>query len=114
MFKQYKQMNDIHVYFIQTYGKQILHNYYCQIVALEICDESQKLFKGLPYKGYIWAYTKAIYVLFKGYLYTVYLGIPRCYTFVNPIKGYLGILKTIYIKHTYNLTRVTKGHIRAL
>jgi len=31
-------MNDIHIYFIQTYEKQILHNYYCQIVTHEIGD----------------------------------------------------------------------------
>ncbi len=32
-------MNDIHVYFIQTYEKQISHNYYCQIMTHEICDD---------------------------------------------------------------------------
>jgi hypothetical protein len=36
MFKQYKYMNDIYVYYIQTYEKQILHDYYCQIH--EVCD----------------------------------------------------------------------------
>jgi len=33
MFKQYKYMNDIYVYSIQTYEKQNLHDYYCQIMA---------------------------------------------------------------------------------
>jgi hypothetical protein len=33
-----KWMNDIHVYSIQTYEKQILHDYYCQIVPHEVCD----------------------------------------------------------------------------
>jgi hypothetical protein len=32
-------MNDICVYSIWTYDKQILHDYYCQIVIHEICDE---------------------------------------------------------------------------
>jgi len=31
-------MNDIHVYSIRTYEKQILHNYYYQIVTYEVCD----------------------------------------------------------------------------
>jgi hypothetical protein len=31
-------MNDIRVYFIQTCEKQILHDYYCQIMTYEICD----------------------------------------------------------------------------
>jgi hypothetical protein len=33
-------MNDICVYFIQTYEKHILHNYYYQSVTCEICDVS--------------------------------------------------------------------------
>jgi hypothetical protein len=31
-------MSDICVYSIRTYEKQILHNYYCQIVTHEVCD----------------------------------------------------------------------------
>jgi hypothetical protein len=31
-------MNDIHVYSIWTYEKQILHDYYCKIVTHEVCD----------------------------------------------------------------------------
>jgi len=31
-------MNDICVYSIQTYEKQILGDYYCQIMTHEICD----------------------------------------------------------------------------
>jgi hypothetical protein len=31
-------MNDIHIYFIQTYGKKISLNNYCQIMSDEICD----------------------------------------------------------------------------
>jgi hypothetical protein len=31
-------MNDVCVYSIQTYEKQILHDYYYQIVAHEVCD----------------------------------------------------------------------------
>jgi len=38
MFKQYKYMNDIHVYSIWTYEKQILHDNYHQIMAHEVCD----------------------------------------------------------------------------
>jgi len=38
MFKQYKYMNDIYVYYIQTYEKQILHDYYCQIMTHEVYD----------------------------------------------------------------------------
>jgi len=38
MFKQYTYMNDIRVYSIRTYEKQIYHDYYCQIVAHEVCD----------------------------------------------------------------------------
>ncbi len=38
MFKQYKQLNDIRVYSIQTYEKKISHDYYCQIVTHEVCD----------------------------------------------------------------------------
>jgi hypothetical protein len=33
-------MNDISVYSIQTYEKQISHNYYYQIVTHEVCDAS--------------------------------------------------------------------------
>jgi hypothetical protein len=36
--KHYKQMNDIHVYSVQTYEKQISHDYYCQIVTYEVCN----------------------------------------------------------------------------
>jgi hypothetical protein len=32
-------MNDIHVYSIQTYEKHILHDYYCQIVTHQVCDD---------------------------------------------------------------------------
>jgi hypothetical protein len=32
-------MNDIHVYSIQTYEKQISHDYYSQIVIHEVCDD---------------------------------------------------------------------------
>jgi hypothetical protein len=32
-------VNDIHVYFIQTYEKKISHDYYCQIVTHEVCDD---------------------------------------------------------------------------
>ncbi len=39
MFKQYKWMNDIHVYFIWTYEKKFSHDYYCQIVTHEVCDD---------------------------------------------------------------------------
>jgi hypothetical protein len=31
-------MNGIRIYSIQTYEKQISHNYYCQIVTHEVCD----------------------------------------------------------------------------
>jgi hypothetical protein len=31
-------MNYIHVYSIQTYEKQISHDYYCQILTHEFCD----------------------------------------------------------------------------
>jgi len=31
-------MNDIYVYSIWTYEKQILHNYYSQIVTYEVFD----------------------------------------------------------------------------
>jgi hypothetical protein len=31
-------MNDIYVYFIQTYEKQISHDYYYQIMIHEVCD----------------------------------------------------------------------------
>jgi hypothetical protein len=37
-------MNDIHVYSIQTYEMKILHDYYCQIVTHEICDEETIFF----------------------------------------------------------------------
>jgi hypothetical protein len=37
-------MNGIHVYFIQTYEKQILHDDYCQIMTHEVCDGQGKLF----------------------------------------------------------------------
>ncbi len=40
-------MNDIHVYSIQTYENQILHNYYCQIMAHEVCDASFVAFASL-------------------------------------------------------------------
>jgi hypothetical protein len=82
-------------------------------VTHEVCDAKQKLFKGLPLKGYLWAYIKVIYVLLRGYLYTAYLGLPKCYTFVNPTKGYLGILKAIRLSRGY-LVRAIKGHIKAL
>jgi hypothetical protein len=32
-------MNDIHVYFIQIYEKQISHDCYCQIVTHEVCND---------------------------------------------------------------------------
>jgi hypothetical protein len=32
-------MNDICIYFIQTYEKQISHDYYCQILTHDICDD---------------------------------------------------------------------------
>jgi hypothetical protein len=32
-------MNDIRVYFIQTYEKQISHDYYYQIMTHEVCDD---------------------------------------------------------------------------
>jgi hypothetical protein len=38
MFKQYKCMNDICVYFIRNYEKKISHDYYYQIVTHEICN----------------------------------------------------------------------------
>jgi hypothetical protein len=38
MFKQYKRMNNIRVYFIQTYEIYFLHSYYYQIVIHEICN----------------------------------------------------------------------------
>jgi hypothetical protein len=31
-------MNNICVYYIWTYEKQILHNYYCQIMTHEVCN----------------------------------------------------------------------------
>jgi hypothetical protein len=36
-------MNDIYLYFIQTYEKQILHDYYCHIVVHGICDVNLNL-----------------------------------------------------------------------
>jgi hypothetical protein len=42
-------MNDICVYSIQTYEKQILHNYYCQIVIHEVSDESKFHFSYLDF-----------------------------------------------------------------
>jgi hypothetical protein len=41
-------MNDIHVYSIQTYEKHISHNYYCQIMTHEVCDDGQKGFNLIP------------------------------------------------------------------
>jgi hypothetical protein len=38
IFKQYKYMNNICVYFIQTYEKYTLHNYYYHIVTHKTCD----------------------------------------------------------------------------
>jgi hypothetical protein len=38
MFKQYKWMNDIHDYSIQTYEKLISNDYYYQIMTHEVCD----------------------------------------------------------------------------
>ncbi len=38
MFKQYTYMNDIYVYSKRTYEKYISHDYYCQIMAHEVCD----------------------------------------------------------------------------
>jgi hypothetical protein len=35
-------MNDIRVYSIRTYEKQILHDYYCQIVTHGVCDFGTK------------------------------------------------------------------------
>jgi hypothetical protein len=32
-------MNDIHVYSIRIYEKQILHDYYCQIITHEVYDD---------------------------------------------------------------------------
>jgi hypothetical protein len=40
-------MNDICVYFIQTYEKQISHDYYCQIMTHEVYDESAELHQGM-------------------------------------------------------------------
>jgi hypothetical protein len=37
-------MNYIYAYSIQTYEKQILHDYYCQIVTHEICDVNEVFF----------------------------------------------------------------------
>jgi hypothetical protein len=83
-------------------------------VTHEVYDARQKLFKGLPLKGYyLWAYIKVIYVLLKVYLYMAYLGLRRCYTSVNPTKGYLGILKAIGLSRGY-VVRAIKGHIKAL
>jgi len=42
-------MNDICVYSIQTYEKEILHNYYCQIVTHEVCDEGKPHFSYLDF-----------------------------------------------------------------
>jgi hypothetical protein len=42
-------MNDICVYSIRTYEKQFLHNYYCQIVTHEVCDESKFHFSYLDF-----------------------------------------------------------------
>jgi hypothetical protein len=35
-------MNDIRVYYVQTYEKCISHNNYCQIMTHEICDVPPK------------------------------------------------------------------------
>jgi hypothetical protein len=45
-------MNDVHVYSIWTYEKKISYDYYCQIVAHEVCDVVHPL--GVP-----------MYILFK-------------------------------------------------
>jgi len=42
-------MNDICIYSIRTYEKQILHNYYCQIVTHKICDEIKSHFSYLDF-----------------------------------------------------------------
>jgi hypothetical protein len=38
-------MNDIRVYSIWTYEKQILHDYYCKIVTHEVCDVGTRTYK---------------------------------------------------------------------
>jgi hypothetical protein len=53
MFKQYKYMNDSHVYSIRTYEKQISYDYYCQIMTHEVCDDS--LLKGMILGSQQWA-----------------------------------------------------------
>jgi hypothetical protein len=32
-------MNDIYVYSLQSYEKQISHDYYCQIITHEVCHD---------------------------------------------------------------------------
>jgi hypothetical protein len=45
MFKQYKKMNDIHVYSTWTNEKQISHDYYCQILTHEVFDNIDPNFR---------------------------------------------------------------------
>jgi len=47
-------MNDICVYFLQTYGKYISHDYYCQITTHDICDDNSNHWNIKEKKENLW------------------------------------------------------------